>query len=261
MTVGHAHVMTPLAGDNAHVWLMDTSSPAWELAPGHSSAILSSDELQQCHRFRREAGRRQFVMARTGLRWLLSLYCPQVRAKDWQFDRGKNGRPELSSAFDNINAPSFNLSHSGDCVVLVFSRAGTAGVDVEPVNRPRVNLGIARRYFSRQEVSALESLPTDSQQLRFLMLWTLKEASSKALGGSLGPALRSHVFDFPDTDRIRFSGDGNWQFWQFLLPGGYLSALAVNSDSPVSDMRCQFYRFEWPDSVSELSVKQLRSSS
>jgi len=250
----------PLKGDNVHLWVMNTSSLACEEVLAQSESVLSDAELQRCRRFTQESGRCQFVFARWALRHLLSVYCPQVEPADWQFRSGETGRPELSSGFEGVDAPSFNLSHSRDCVVLAFSRAGVPGVDVEAIDREGLNLDVARRYFSGYEVAALDALPTSSRRLRFLMLWTLKEASSKAIGGALGPALRSHVFDFPMPDRIEFSGTGYWQFWQFVLPGGYLSALAIKISQPVPGLKCQFYHFAWPNVMSEYVVQKIRSS-
>ena len=93
---------------------------------------------------------------------------------------GPHGKPEVAYL------PPFNLSHSGDFVVMATGegpRSGApaaevlVGVDVE---RPRpCKRNVAARVFTAQEIAWMDQ--EDSDQ-RFCQLWTCKEAVMKLFG-------------------------------------------------------------------------------
>ncbi len=82
----------------------------------------------------------------------------------------------------------FNISHSGEWVVIAFS-GNPVGVDVEKVRK--VNLNVARRFFSDEEKTRLFNLPEKGQLDYFFDLWTLKESFLKAIGTGLTRPLKS----------------------------------------------------------------------
>lgn len=82
----------------------------------------------------------------------------------------------------------FNISHSGQWVVIAFSDK-QVGVDVEKIRN--VNLNVAKRFFSEDEKNRLFSLPAKHQLPYFFDLWTLKESFLKAIGTGLTRPLKS----------------------------------------------------------------------
>lgn len=82
----------------------------------------------------------------------------------------------------------FNISHSGDWVVIAFSE-NHVGVDVEKVRK--INLNIARRFFSNEEKTRLFRLHEKDQMDYFFDLWTLKESFLKAIGTGLTRPLKT----------------------------------------------------------------------
>jgi 4'-phosphopantetheinyl transferase len=120
-------------------------------------------------------------------------------------------------------------------------------VDVEQIRNREMDLEIARRFFSLQEVAALEGLPADEQNAAFYVCWTRKEAYIKARGEGLSfpldqfsvslapgqaPALVSHELDPEETRR--------WDIYNLDLGPGYAGALAVQAGGWV------FRQFQWP---------------
>lgn len=83
-----------------------------------------------------------------------------------------NGKPFLP------DGPEFNLSHSGDYVVLAMAD-GAVGVDIE-CKRVRDPLRLSERFFHPDETLFLKNsvAPADD----FLTIWTLKESYLKAEG-------------------------------------------------------------------------------
>lgn len=127
-------------------------------------------------------------------RKVLSRYAG-VPPQDLKFTRGGNGKPALSSPHLPI---AFNLSHSGDRMVLAISAGPAIGVDLEYCDPGRDILKLARRSFSNIELRALLNCEGLDRVYRFYDYWTLKEATVKAAGASLGLELESTCFELAD---------------------------------------------------------------
>jgi len=87
-----------------------------------------------------------------------------------------SGKP----VFTDPSLPYFNLSHSGDRLVVVISDFGPVGCDIE-INRQRRGLtALAAEFFSPAENQWLKTHP--SPQTAFWQLWCLREALLKQRG-------------------------------------------------------------------------------
>lgn len=129
----------------------------------------------------------------------------------------------------------FNLSHSGERVMCIMSEF-PVGCDVEKL-RP-VKPGIAERYFSPAEVSALEACKTpEEHEALFFRLWTLKESFMKCTG--LGFRLSMNTFSVsagPEGTGLIQSADSAEYVLAERSPGdGYQYAYCIRSrDNPLS---------------------------
>ena len=185
------------------VWLCRDAEPEAAAAIAGCQDCLGEEELARMARFRFPALRRQFALAHGLVRQVLSLFHPQVAPRDWRFEAGAQGKPEIAAGLPRI---AFNLSHANGLVALAVAAgndAGPVGVDVEQATR-NIGPGIARRYFAPEEVADLEALPEAQQRDRFFTLWSLKESYIKATGFGLSLPLDSFSFAFPAPDRIAF---------------------------------------------------------
>lgn len=187
-----------------------------------------------------------FCHRRTGMssnafcRAALSRHAP-VAPGSWRFATGEHGKPRL------VDPPlplDFNLSHSGDWMVCAVSAGIPLGVDIELENKSRDVMRLARRFFSQAETADLEALPEDARRERFYEYWTLKEATVKAFGAALGPALGKAAFRLAysaenDRGRIFPAGEARQNVAQYCLlrvGGGlaeYCLALCVAGVSAV----------------------------
>ena len=94
---------------------------------------------------------------------------------EWKIRSG--GKPEIPAL-----APlGFNLSHSGRMVACVWAEE-EVGVDIQQISRVRES--VARRYYSEEEKSLLES--ASNREEMFHLLWSRREAVVKFLGTGLG---------------------------------------------------------------------------
>ena len=131
------------------------------------------------------------------------------------FTYGKNGKPYLSDE----NAFFFNLSHSGEQVMLAVSD-GEIGCDIERI-RP-VDLKLPRHTFDSLEYETIAACGEAERDGLFFRYWTLKESYMKALGEGL--ALGMSAFRILLGPPVRAVRDGKVQpcgFWEGSDIPGY----------------------------------------
>ncbi|WP_025689134.1 4'-phosphopantetheinyl transferase family protein [Paenibacillus zanthoxyli] len=130
-----------------------------------------------------------------------------VRVTACQYIGCKNGA--LRFVFNHYGKPSladdpgfsFNLSHSGNWVVIIWDQRQQAlGVDVEEI-KP-VHMEIAERFFAETEYRDLMMKQGKDRLEYFFRLWTLKESYVKAMGKGLS-------IPFNDFSLVQ-KGDNEW---------------------------------------------------
>lgn len=166
----------PLGTDEIHLW-----SAGLEVSPerlAQLAALLSPAEQARAERYKFERVRRRYRVTWGLTRSLLGQYvATEPRALSFAF--GPKGKPSLLEPASSLE---FNLSHTAERVVLAITSSRPLGVDIELV-RPIENASsMARRFFSDNEVRALENLDARQQLEGFFNCWTRKEALIKAVG-------------------------------------------------------------------------------
>ena len=108
---------------------------------------------------------------------------------DTELTVNEYGKPSLKNNPDL----HFNLSHSGDIAILTVSDT-PCGVDIESTARPHEAMGVANRFFSRNEYAAmmLSANPNEA----FCRLWTLRESYVKMRGKGFAIGLSTLKCDF-----------------------------------------------------------------
>jgi 4'-phosphopantetheinyl transferase len=215
-----------------HLWFVSTVDSNLSSA---GTETLSPVESERWDRLRNPAARVLFLAARIALRRLVSAYL-DIAAEDVPIEIGVEGKPILRGV--HASALSFNLSHSGEWVLLGFAGGASIGVDLEVV-RPFPNiLEVAGRVLTIEEVDALRRLAPDDRERAFFRGWTRKEAIQKArgvgiwdhpshfasgLGGSLSDQAVSVVPD-PGGQRV-------WTVLGVNAPAGYAAAAAIEGEN------------------------------
>lgn len=150
----------------------------------YRDTLLSAEEVTRLGQFKRQQAADQFLTGRALLRSTFGeLLARNPRAL--QLQHSAEGKPSLR---DN-DGWHFNLSHSSDWVALALSRDGEVGVDIESSARRNNIDGIAERFFRPEESAWLQSLPEIQRREKFFQLWTVKEATVKALGRGIADTL------------------------------------------------------------------------
>jgi 4'-phosphopantetheinyl transferase len=139
---------------------------------------------------------------------------------------GAHGKPCCAGG------PEFNLSHSGDLILLAVHQQRPVGVDVEQQRPGLAWRPIARRVLPPAEWQALEAIATAAEAERqaaeaFLAAWCRLEARLKAQGLGLA-GLGQPV---PVADEAEGLGvvTSNLELWDVVVPPGYRAALALAS--------------------------------
>lgn len=150
--------------------------------------VLSPEEHKKASQYRVERPRRQFILTRGTLRFLLGTYLGKDPA-ELRFSYTAYGKPFLEESQDL----HFNVSHSDGMALLAVVRGREIGVDIERISETRDVRQLARRFFSAYERDSLETLSGKALQECFFRCWTRKEAYIKAIGEGL--SLPLHQFD------------------------------------------------------------------
>ncbi|NOX46626.1 MAG: 4'-phosphopantetheinyl transferase superfamily protein [Chlorobi bacterium] len=142
------------------------------------------------------------------------------------FEKSEKGKPYLAGHSN----PYFNISHSGNYVVLAFADE-EVGIDVEKI-RP-INYRVAKRFYSKAEFAELDKKDGQEKLEFFFDLWTLKESYLKLLGKGLTKSLSS--FTINKSGSVFSLRDGKTEiksvfFKQYLLDTEY--KLSVCSLAP-----------------------------
>ena len=181
-----------LQPDEAHVW--SVSKSAHENRVQAYWDILDTTEKERAMKFRFLKDRLCFIIARGVLRNLLATYT-YASPEDIAFSYGFNGKPYI----DHKSDIQFNVSHSGDTILLGFVQKYDIGVDVEHTKRHVEVEKVARCFFSNEEITSLLSLDRTYHTQAFYNCWTRKEAFIKALGSGLAFPLDQFVVSLDST--------------------------------------------------------------
>ncbi|PCJ23641.1 MAG: hypothetical protein COA96_11370 [SAR86 cluster bacterium] len=226
-----------LKENEIHLWHIDQSD--FDLPELQENRLdwLSKTELARFNRYLFDRHRKQLLLGKILVRSVLSRYDETVQPKDWNFTQNDYGKPAIDPA-QQKRPLFFNISHSGDKLVLAVASSEFIGVDIEQCCKPRRVSKISSRYFSTKEAAELLAMPEQSQLSRFYQLWTLKEAYIKACGLGLAIPLQHFSYSFPGNERLviefntaREDDPKSWQLWQLSVNKGYKLALALKTSN------------------------------
>ncbi len=204
--------------------------------------LLTGEETKRAERYLLEAKQREYTVARSAMRRILSLYV-EVPESEIEFQTGEHGRPELPGV-----AWNFNLSHSDGMALLGVGQRDLLGVDVERRREGRPFGRLARRFFSVAEARSFQRLAEESEETVFYRGWTRKEAYLKAWGTGLTFSSRGFSLTLEPQDALlvetQMPGDDG-RGWHFRdLDVGSLHAACVCWRGADADVRLLGFRPE-----------------
>jgi 4'-phosphopantetheinyl transferase len=241
-----AHV---LAANEVHVWRARVSQ-AEDCLP-ELMQILTPDERGRAARFRFAVDRQRCILGRGLIRIILGHHLRRP-SHELAFAYNAFDKPRLADTRDS--GLQFNISHSGEWLLIALAQGRILGVDVEHMREDMVTREIAERFFSATECGALASLPAEEQCDAFFACWTRKEAYLKARGDGLSlPLDQFDVAFVPGVDarllatRHDPAEVNRWSLCALDVGPGHKAALVVEGTGWALKL------LEWPGGLNFLA--------
>lgn len=191
------------------IYYCDAENFTWTFEKGFS--LLPKERKEKTERLRRTEDKMLSVL--TGL--MLQKVLGYSEKKPLRFF--EHGKPYMD------DAPYFSISHSGSFAVLAVSEK-PVGVDIQKAVFIRKN--VLRRSFTKEEQDMIGEDP-----VRFLRLWTRKEAAVKLTGDGLSVPFSSFSV-IPEDQKVTVSGKDFYihtEEWKKAI----LSVAFLEKDEPI----------------------------
>lgn len=217
-----------LAEGEIHLWAMSL-----EVATNRLQVYqqwLAEDECQRASRFLFDKHRYRFTAGRGQVRDILSRYAG-LEPGELEFSYSSLGKPSLKTLGSSVDL-TFNFSNSSSLGLLSVTRDVELGVDIERLRDVQNMIGLAERFFDKEEVANLKSCSDALQRQNFFHCWTCKEAYLKAVGKGLSFPLNKVLVTLNANQPRYVSIDGDaresvaWSLTCVKPAPGYLGALA-----------------------------------
>ncbi len=165
---------------------------------------------KEIDRYRFMPDKKRRLLSRVIIRQYLQDHAYPSDLRDWSIDKHK--KPYLPQA------PPFNISHSGDLVLVAFAEH-LIGIDIEIEGA--VDMDAIVHFFHPEEIAYFKS--SNHSPAAFFHIWVRKEAFLKAVGVGLLQGLDT-VNVLPDV--IDFD-ERRWLIQKIDQWPGYQSALCM----------------------------------
>lgn len=160
---------------------------------------LPLPDQSQANVIRHPRRRRDFILSRTLLRQVLSVYFP--RSAHSPLLLSSKGKPYFEQG------PYLSLSHTKGLVFLALSETSRLGVDVEEEKGSRPFSRLIHRVGSPQERAHFDRLSDFQHMKEFYRLWVSKESQVKACGVGLSARESLAEDSFQNLNTIYFHQD------------------------------------------------------
>lgn len=192
-------------------------------------SLLSESELSRAARYLVPEARRRFIARRSQLRRTLARYL-SVDPASLNLLFSDTGKPTLVASEGADPPLRFNVSSSGDWLLVSLSAAFEVGVDIERGVAGHDFAAIEHLAMSEAERRYLAGMTGAARLRAFYRTWTMKEAVVKALGKGLTYPLASVPIptggSVPDVSLTLGSGE-SFSLTSFEPVPGYFGAIAV----------------------------------
>lgn len=179
-----------------HIWFFAVTQSS--LLP-EVRACLSSEEIAHAERLTIDKVKKCYI-ASYGIRRILLANYLGVSSDNLIFQTNAHGKPSLDynamiqreTSFSADMPVHFNISHSGEYAVFIFSLDSPVGIDIQQVHSSSYEEMIVKRMFHPDEQMLFSALTQEEKTNLFYRFWTIREAFLKALG--YGFSIPSNTF-------------------------------------------------------------------
>ncbi len=218
--------------------------------------LLSRDERERAARFRIPLVRDRYVVRRALLRILLARYVGD-QPSELRFHYGGHGKPALSTVAPG-GSIHFNVAHSQELALYVFSRVGEVGVDIESMREFPDMPGVLADHGAPADRHRYATLPKLERTRFFYEWWTQREAVLKGIGCGISGGLKQVEIVCRSrgdlrSARVERSGHSasSWLVQALDIRPGVIAAVAIHGSLPSSCCPTRgFFEKEVPQSNS-----------
>jgi len=192
--------------------------------------LLSDVEVVRSDSYVQEADRNRYLIGRIYLRKLIASYL-KVHPKEISFGFLEFNKPVLTT-YSNLK---FNISHSGDYLIIGLANRWSVGVDIELMNTKVDLYNLIYNTMSSVEVRSIlnSGLPREI----FYKHWTRKEALLKGVGVGLTDRLKDinccDGLNLVPSDLSSFAT--SWKIRNFVMDDSY--AVSIAHDAAIRVLR------------------------
>lgn len=144
---------------------------------------------------------------------------------DYNIVKNKHGKPFCNRK----NGLMFNISHSGEYLIVGFSNKTDLGIDIEKHKKGDKYMNIANRFFHTLEIESLNKVFGEERERLFFDFWALKESYVKYVGIGIGLKMSSFYLQFIQGKYKAFDSNHN------ILPVDFTD---LSIDSKYSSFLC-----------------------
>jgi 4'-phosphopantetheinyl transferase len=198
-----------ISDQEVHIWTVTLSNQV--VSTDEIKSILSYSELRKIDEFNVVSDKERYTYYRGLLRLILSKYLT-IQPEKIIINISEKGRPFIKDS--DIN---FNISHKGDFAVVAVTKNCEIGIDVENLDDNVNYFRLIERFFTVDEKKNFNILRPSSQRILFFRIWTMKEASGKALGEDIVSSFNKFSIEFSENEilGLEFKGDPIKYHWWF----------------------------------------------
>lgn len=181
-------------------------------------AFLDTAERSKVERFLRPQDRDTFLTSTAARKILCGVYLNE-KPLEVRFGKNEHQKPWLPENQDL----HFNISHSGDWVVFLFS-SSPCGIDIEKIKPDFDFEGMMPSVFHPREIDWING--QNERNRAFFKLWTIKESLLKAQGTGL-------VDDLNQWDLIAASGStqADWYIRTSVIEENHALSICTRANS------------------------------
>jgi len=188
-------------------------------------SYVSAEKLKRINRFHKYDDALRTLLGDILVRYMLTKW---LNIKNHQIIFAGNiyGKPYIK----NYNNIEYNISHSGKWVVGAID-SYPVGIDIEQIKT--IDIKIAERFFSNEEVINLTSKCSSEREQFFYNLWTLKESYIKAVGKGLSIPLNSFtmIIEKGNISVRSLTECENYYFKQYNIDPEYKMAVCSQNNN------------------------------
>ena len=179
--------------DEIHVWshTIHFDDPFLREAP----YLLSNEELTRAGKYHFEKDKRVYESGHVFIRKILSHYT-SVEATKLELSPIVNQKPVLGNSPFILH---FNISHSGNKILVAVGFNSDVGIDVEKVIPDFDMDGFAEANYHSNELEHFRTLKNHEESDYFYRIWTRKEAWLKLTGEGINDKLKELDFSGKTT--------------------------------------------------------------